>query len=126
MLSAKSPAILLSDAISIEIFPSFQIATAGDSNKHVIATAGDSNKHVMFHRLCKGAFTLAIFARDFALSLHILLPKIFFFISKHASLVRNRASVNATLIPLKSMRVHHFVNRQGSFTRESDFALVSP
>jgi hypothetical protein len=37
----------------------------------------------------KGVFTLAIFARDFALSLHVLLPKNFFFITKHASLVRN-------------------------------------
>jgi hypothetical protein len=43
----------------------------------------------------KGAFTLAIFARDFALSLHILQNKKMFFISKCASLVRNRASVNA-------------------------------
>ncbi len=31
------------------------------------------------HPTLKGAFTLAIFARDFALSLHILLTKIIFF-----------------------------------------------
>jgi hypothetical protein len=40
----------------------------------------------------KGAFTLVNFAHDFALSLHLLLN--FFFITKCASLVRNRANVN--------------------------------
>jgi hypothetical protein len=47
----------------------------------------------------KGEFTLANFARNFALSLHILLN--FFFISKHASLLQNRlqnhTNVNAPL-----------------------------
>jgi hypothetical protein len=51
---------------------------------------------VLFH---KGEFTLANFARDFALSLHVLLKN---FITKCASLVRNRtlncASVNAPLV----------------------------
>jgi hypothetical protein len=51
--------------------------------------------------ISKGAFTLAIFARDFTLSLHILQNKKMFFISKRASLVQNRtqnrASVNAPL-----------------------------
>ncbi len=48
----------------------------------------------------KGAFTLANFAHDFALSLHVLLKK-FVFITKLASLVRNHpqncANVNAPL-----------------------------
>ncbi len=39
-------AILLSDAISIEILPSFQIATVANSNKHV-----------MFYGLCKHHLT---------------------------------------------------------------------
>ncbi len=47
----------------------------------------------------KGAFTLAIFTRDFALSYHILLQKNFVFINTWANLVRNRprnrANVNA-------------------------------
>ncbi len=51
---------------------------------------------VLFH---KGAFTLANFAHDFALSLHVLQKK---FITKRASLVQNRmqncASVNAPLV----------------------------
>ncbi len=46
----------------------------------------------------KGAFTLANFARDFAISLHVLQKKILI-ITKRASLVRNRlqnrANVNA-------------------------------
>jgi len=48
-------------------------------------------QHIFKMSLHKGAFTLAISARDFALSLHILLTKIIFFITKHAILVRNRA-----------------------------------
>jgi hypothetical protein len=53
-----------------------------------------------FHHLgqnLKGAFTLAIFARNFALSLHVLLTKIIFFITKHASLVRNRTRYRAVV-----------------------------
>jgi len=55
------PAILLSDAISIENFPSFQITTAGDSDKHG-----------MFHRLCKRHFNsyslLAELVREYSSS----------------------------------------------------------
>ncbi len=42
----------------------------------------------------KGAFTLANFARDFAISLHVLLKENIFFITKCSNLVRNCANVN--------------------------------
>jgi hypothetical protein len=40
--------------------------------------------------ISKGAFTFANFARDFALSEHVLLQIFFVFITKRASLVQNR------------------------------------
>ncbi len=71
----------------------------GDPSGEVRAPWNSGACTIKQKTLYKGAFTLAIFAHDFALSLHVLLTKIIFFSTKCASLVQNRvwycASVNA-------------------------------